>query len=401
MNKLITIIFENNVYPEETIFLRKEIEKAGKDTHLDIYIGSGGGNVNEGISIYNQIKRKINEGAKINTIISSQASSIASIIALSAKKENRFAQLGVGSLIHEASVFLYFTNVKSSDSKELVQQLNATNEQILEIYLKETNLSRAKLVELMNKETVLVGKKLKEYGFISKIIEATPTNNHDNKGIIYKINSNSKIEINNNNNIMAIWNKKEETKEYKGLTVTALKKGALATFEKDANVTGEYIFENNGSKYNLDVYKGVIAEVHEEEEEDKDKEVKNEEDEKRISVLKADLDTVIGILSNMTEDQKEIVEEVTSLKESNESLKASNEKFIAQIEELNAKANIKTNASVNVGVPEKKAEVVMGRVTQKEILFTEALARQKSKNRNMDDLKALGEKKAERSRTIL
>lgn len=129
---------------------------------LDIYINSPGGEVFDGIAIYNQLKRW--SGEKI-VHIDGIAASIASVIAM-AGDEIRIAENGQ-VMIHDPWTFAYGT---ADDMRKAAESLDATHESILSTYVARTGGDREKINDLMHAETWMTSDKALEMGFVTKIV---------------------------------------------------------------------------------------------------------------------------------------------------------------------------------------------------------------------------------------
>jgi len=129
---------------------------------LNIYINSYGGEVFEGLAIYNMLKRY--SGYK-TVYIDGIAASIASVIAMSGNK----------IIMNEASMMMIHnaSGVCMGNAEEMQKVVNALeqmNEVIKDVYKARTNLDDARLVELMNNETFMSAKDCVELGFADEIL---------------------------------------------------------------------------------------------------------------------------------------------------------------------------------------------------------------------------------------
>lgn len=141
------------------------VEKTDRTKPLNIHIHSCGGSVYDGLAIYNYLKGLDQE---VNTMSSGLVASIASIIFLAGKKENRTVNKTDSFLIHLPSNFGGGT---SEDLTKTVEELKKIEDQISDIYAKETDLTKDEAMELMKKDDFLTVDFLKEKGFVSEIIE--------------------------------------------------------------------------------------------------------------------------------------------------------------------------------------------------------------------------------------
>ena len=126
-----------------------------------VNINSYGGEVAEGLSIYNQLK---NSKAKVKTICNGFACSIASIIFLAG--DERVMCENSLMMLHNA-----WSNA-SGNSKELrktADDLEKITQQSIDIYQTVSGLDEEKIKEMLDEETWLDAKEAMELGFITSI----------------------------------------------------------------------------------------------------------------------------------------------------------------------------------------------------------------------------------------
>lgn len=130
-------------------------------TDIELHINSYGGEVKEGVAIYNLLKQKqCNKVCYIDCF----AYSVAYVIAMSCNK----IVMGLGSsiLIHD------MWTVASGNAQELRKQaddLDVLMESNRKIFLTRCNLTEEQLIEMMSNETILTPEKCLEYGFCDEI----------------------------------------------------------------------------------------------------------------------------------------------------------------------------------------------------------------------------------------
>ncbi len=146
----------------------KEIRQIKND--IILHINSPGGQVFDGLAIYNSLKAHT---SKVTTKIEGIAASMASIIALA----------GETIEMAENSMFMIhnpLVNV-TGDSEELrknAELLDRIKEQIVNIYVSHSNLSADEIGSLMDQETWLTAKEAKEKGFINSIVDNVVVSNN-------------------------------------------------------------------------------------------------------------------------------------------------------------------------------------------------------------------------------
>ena len=135
-----------------------------KDTPINLRINSLGGDVFDGLAIYNVIKKRT---AKTTVYIEGIAASIATIIALGADEvimsENSLF------MIHNASGGAMG---ESKDLQKTAQVLDKITRQLAEVYESKTGLSQEAIQDMMDEETWLNAQEAFDLGFIDTISDA-------------------------------------------------------------------------------------------------------------------------------------------------------------------------------------------------------------------------------------
>lgn len=158
-------------YPNTEFWIRNKLKQAG-GSDVIIKINSAGGDVFEGIAIYNAIREY---AGKVEVVIFGMASSIASYIALA----------GDTLRVYDNSTF-FIHNVWSlvvgdhNDLREQADLQERLSNLLAERYAQKSNKSIDEIKEAMNKETYYFGREIVEYGFADEIIE-TEDNTEQNK----------------------------------------------------------------------------------------------------------------------------------------------------------------------------------------------------------------------------
>ncbi len=135
------------------------------DTEGKIFIDSVGGMVEEGMKIYDFLKKGDFETVAIN------ASSIASVIFLAGKK--RAIRNGASMIIHNAWIKgeeIAEMNLNANTLEELREEFQKIDAEIIAIYKDVTGLSESKLLALMAAETD-IAKDALDLGFATEVME--------------------------------------------------------------------------------------------------------------------------------------------------------------------------------------------------------------------------------------
>lgn len=146
--------------------IQKLLEDNPDETEITLKINCNGGYVSEGLAIYDLLRTS---GKKIYSVIEGKCHSMAIVLLLAAPKENRSGKPNATALIHDVSQFVGC--VSAQESVEIAADLIEVRNKILDIYADRTGTDRALLENIMLEEKERSMKDLKEWGFISTIIQ--------------------------------------------------------------------------------------------------------------------------------------------------------------------------------------------------------------------------------------
>ena len=141
--------------------LVKEIEGLDVDV-IHCYINSYGGEVAEGLAIYNALKR---HKAKVKTYCDGFACSAASVVFMAG--DERIMSASSLLMIHNAWMWA------AGDANELRKQaddLEKINEASNNAYLEHINISKEQLQEMLDKETWLTAQEALDMGFCTTVV---------------------------------------------------------------------------------------------------------------------------------------------------------------------------------------------------------------------------------------
>ena len=141
--------------------LVKEIEGLDVDV-IHCYINSYGGEVAEGLAIYNALKR---HKAKVKTYCDGFACSAASVVFMAG--DERIMSASSMLMIHNAWMWA------AGDANELRKQaddLEKINEASNNVYLEHINISKEQLQEMLDKETWLTAQEALDMGFCTTVV---------------------------------------------------------------------------------------------------------------------------------------------------------------------------------------------------------------------------------------
>jgi len=140
------------------------------DKEVTIYINTVGGDAFEGIAIYNYLKLKQSQGYHITTVATGVTASAGTVIYLAGNKNSRKIHDNSSFLIHNAWTMGIGDD---NDMRKLADEIEMLNNQIAEIYAKETNISKDEALVFMKEDAMRDANWMIEHGFASEIIEYT------------------------------------------------------------------------------------------------------------------------------------------------------------------------------------------------------------------------------------
>lgn len=137
---------------------KNELDALGEINELNIFINSPGGDVFEGNTIMNMLKRK---KCTKNVYVDGLAASIASVIAMAGDKI--IMPSNAMMMIHNAWAY---TAGNSKDLRKLADDLDKVNESLRQAYLNKAGakLDEETLIALMDAETWLTAQECFDYG---------------------------------------------------------------------------------------------------------------------------------------------------------------------------------------------------------------------------------------------
>lgn len=143
--------------------LSKQLEELQDVEQIDVFINSYGGEVAEGLAIYNALKR---HNAKVRTYCDGFACSIASVIFMAG--DERIMPEASMLMIHNAWTWA------AGNAKELRKQaedLDKISQASVEAYKANSTLGEEEIKELMDNETWILPEEALEYGFATSVMK--------------------------------------------------------------------------------------------------------------------------------------------------------------------------------------------------------------------------------------
>ena len=155
--------FESDV---SSYTLSKEIQELGGDIEtIDVHINSYGGEVAEGLAIYNTLR---GHKAKIRTFCEGFACSIASVIFMAG--DERIMRNAALLMIHPAWMY---TAGNADQLRKDADDLDKITQASINAYMQNINISEDELQELLDNETWILPSEALEMGFATSIVGET------------------------------------------------------------------------------------------------------------------------------------------------------------------------------------------------------------------------------------
>ena len=141
--------------------LSKQLEALGDVQQIDVYINSYGGEVAEGLAIYNALRR---HKAKVTTYCDGFACSIASVVFMAG--DERVMNEASLLMIHNAWTW---ASGNADELRKQAEDLDKITQASVEAYKAHSSLTEDEIKELMNAETWILPEEAASYGFATTI----------------------------------------------------------------------------------------------------------------------------------------------------------------------------------------------------------------------------------------
>lgn len=187
-NKYFSLVKENqtatiNIYGDITSWawfddeisasiLSKQLEALTDVEQIDVFINSYGGEVAEGLAIYNALRR---HKAKIRTVCDGFACSIASVIFMAG--DERVMNEASLLMIHNAWTY---ASGNAAELRKQAEDLEKITQASVEAYKAHSSLSEEEIKALMDAETWILPNEAMEYGFATSVNKTETKNASQN-----------------------------------------------------------------------------------------------------------------------------------------------------------------------------------------------------------------------------
>lgn len=142
--------------------LSKQLEELGNVSQINVHINSYGGEVAEGLAIYNALRR---HSAKIRTTCDGFACSIASVVFMAG--DERVMSDASLLMIHNAWTSAYAAN--AADLRKLADDMDTITQASKNAYMSRVSIGEDQLTELMDAESWILPTDAVDMGFATEI----------------------------------------------------------------------------------------------------------------------------------------------------------------------------------------------------------------------------------------
>ena len=150
--------YENDI---SSYTLSKQIKGLECDK-INVYINSYGGEVAEGLAIYNQLKR---HKAKVKTVCDGFACSAASVVFMAG--DERVMSTASLLMIHNA---WSWTSGNANELRKQADDLDKITQASINAYMQEVNITEEELKQMLDNETWITPQEALEMGFSTAIV---------------------------------------------------------------------------------------------------------------------------------------------------------------------------------------------------------------------------------------
>lgn len=149
-------------------YFRDQLNAIPDGEAIELHVNSAGGEVGEGVTIYNLLRQKSNAGSRLIGYVDGMAYSVAMDIIMACDE----IHMGLGT-----SMFLHnpwtIASGNAEQLRSMADQLDALADASLQLYLSRSkNLTEEGLRQMMQKETMLAPDACLNYGFCDFVGEA-------------------------------------------------------------------------------------------------------------------------------------------------------------------------------------------------------------------------------------
>lgn len=144
------------------VSLKDKLLELGNISEINLHINSLGGDVFEGIAMFNLLKQ---HKANVKVYVDGVAASIASVIAMSG--DEIYMPKNSMMMIHNCWTY---SSGNSKEFRKLADDLDKIMESSIESYMSKVNITKEKLKELLDNESWLTAQECLDMGFADELL---------------------------------------------------------------------------------------------------------------------------------------------------------------------------------------------------------------------------------------
>ena len=141
-----------------------ELAAAGRLTSIHLKVNSPGGNVFDGIAIYNAL---LSHGATVTAEVVGLAASIASVILMAATE----ISMGEGSMLMIHNPYSAVMGGDAGEMRKMADTLDKVKDSMITAYRRHTKKTKAEVAAIMDAETWFSAREAQDAGFAEKVID--------------------------------------------------------------------------------------------------------------------------------------------------------------------------------------------------------------------------------------
>lgn len=159
-------------------FFRDKLNEIPDGEAIELHVNSNGGEVGEGVAIFNLLKQKQDRGSKITAYVDGAAYSVAMDIVMAAQE----IHMGLGTTMFLHNPWMYCSG-NAAQLRAYAEQLDALGVASRQLYLSRSGgkIDEQTLQALMEKETMLDPQTCLRYGFCDVIDEFKADEDEEDK----------------------------------------------------------------------------------------------------------------------------------------------------------------------------------------------------------------------------
>lgn len=149
-------------------YFRDQLDAIPNGDAIELHVNSAGGEVGEGVTIYNLLRQKSNAGSRLVGYVDGMAYSVAMDIIMACDE----IHMGLGTSMFLHNPWSYVCG-NAEQLRSMADQLDALADASRQLYLSRSkNLTEEELRQMMQKETMLAPDTCLNYGFCDFVGEA-------------------------------------------------------------------------------------------------------------------------------------------------------------------------------------------------------------------------------------